>query len=103
MPGSTGSARPLLAYSLARLALFGVCVAVFYLAGMGLFLALVVAAVVSSIASYFLLARQRTELAVAVEARVTAARTKAAERTAREDAVADEILAEQERARRPYE
>ena len=59
---------------------------------------MVVAALVSSVASYFLLARQRTELAVAVEARVSAARTKAAERTAREDAIADEILAEQERA-----
>ena len=98
MPVGTGGTRPLLVYTLARLALFGLCVAVFYLCGMGLFLALVVAALVSSVASYFLLARQRTELAVAVEARVTAARTKAAERTAREDAVADEILAEQERA-----
>ena len=95
MARRTGAGRPLLIYTGARFALFGVCLGVFYLCGMGLLLAMLIAAVVSSIASYFLLTAQRDQLGLAVEARVTEARTKAAERTAREDAIADEIYEQQ--------
>ena len=98
MARGTGAARPLLIYTFARFALFGVCLGVFYLCGMGLFLALVVAAVISSIAAFFLLTAQRNALGLAVENRVGQARTRAAERTAREDAIADALIAEQDRA-----
>ncbi|BEP12583.1 hypothetical protein acdb102_08940 [Acidothermaceae bacterium B102] len=98
MARGSGAARPLLIYTFGRLALFGVCALVFYLCGMGLLLALLVAALVSSIAAYFLLTKQRDELGLAVEHRVGAARARAAERVAREDAIADEMIAEQERA-----
>jgi Protein of unknown function (DUF4229) len=93
----TGPGRPMVVYTLGRFGLFALCFAVFYLAGMGLFLALLVAALISSLAGWFLLARQRMALGVAVETRLTQARERAAERTAREDAIADEIIAEQER------
>ena len=103
MGRGSGAARPLLVYTSGRLALFGVCALVFYLCGMGLLLALLVAVLVSSIAAYFLLTRQRNELGLAVEARVSEARARAAERVAREDAIAEQMIAEQERAQHPYE
>ena len=93
---SRGPGRAFLVYSAARMGLFLLCLAVFYLAGLGLLLSLLLAAVVSGIAGYFLLARQRVALSAEVEARVDAARQRAAARTAREDAVADELLAEQD-------
>ncbi len=95
MARGTGASRPLLIYTGARFALFGICLAVFYLCGMGLLLAMLIAAAVSSVASYFLLTAQRDKLGLAVEARVAEARTKAAEHTAREDAIADELYAQQ--------
>jgi hypothetical protein len=95
-PRGTAAGRAMVIYTAARFGLFVVCFVVFYLLGMGLFPALLVAALISGIAGYFLLARQRMALGMAVESRVTKARAKAAERTAREDAIADEIFARQQ-------
>jgi UPF0716 family protein affecting phage T7 exclusion len=84
-------------YTAYRFGLFLLCLVVFYAAGLGLLLSLALAAVVSGVAGYFLLARQRLALGAAVDERITAGRRRAAERTAREDAIADELLAEQDK------
>lgn len=54
-----------------------------------------VALVLSGILSYFLLDRQRTAFATALEARVERRRAKAVARASREDAAADELIAAQ--------
>jgi len=51
---------------------------------------------VSGLAGYFLLARQRIALSVAVDDKVQKARLKSEERTSREDAIADELAAQQD-------
>ncbi len=92
----TEQARPgraVVVYTLARFGLFLLCLAVFYFAGVDLLLALILAALVSGIAGYFLLARQRLTLSAAVDDKVTSVRNRAAARTAREDAIADELHA----------
>jgi hypothetical protein len=91
-----GPGRALLVYTTARLALFVGCLAVFYASGVGLLWSMVLAAVVSGVAGYFLLARQRLALSAEVASRVDAQRERAAARTAREDAIADQLIAQQQ-------
>jgi hypothetical protein len=58
------SLNPLVKYTLARILIFGVCVVMVSLpADTNLFLKLIVALIVSSIASFFLLRRLRDEVA----------------------------------------
>jgi hypothetical protein len=90
-----GPGRALLVYTGARFGLFFVCLAVFYVAGFGLLWSMVLAAVVSGVAGYFLLQRQRLALSTEVASKVDASRERAAARAAREDAIADEIIAQQ--------
>lgn len=97
MSDNNSAGRAVIVYTVYRFGIFLVCLVVFYAAGMGLIWAMGLAAILSGIAGYFLLARQRTALSVAVDDKVQSAKAKAAERTAREDAVADEILAQQEK------
>jgi hypothetical protein len=96
MADNRGAGRAVIVYTLARFGVFLVCLVVFYAAGMGLIWALLASAILSGIASYFLLQRQRLALGAAVDTRVQDAKARAAERTAREDAIADEIHAQQE-------
>ncbi|MDX6255609.1 MAG: hypothetical protein QOJ11_1943 [Frankiales bacterium] len=88
--------RAVVVYTAYRFGLFLLCLVVFYAAGMGLIWALGLSAILSGIVGYFLLARQRLALSAAVDSKVRDAKAKAAERTAREDAIADEILAQQD-------
>jgi UPF0716 family protein affecting phage T7 exclusion len=96
MAESRGAGRAVIVYTALRFGIFLVCLLVFYAAGMGLIWALGLAAILSGFAGYFLLSRQRLALSAAVDHRVQEAKAKAAERAAREDAIADEILAQQE-------
>ncbi|MDX6204707.1 MAG: hypothetical protein QOF39_764 [Frankiales bacterium] len=96
MADNRGAGRAVVVYTACRFGIFLVCVAVLYAAGMGLIWALGLAAILSGVAGYFLLARQRLALGAAVENKVQEAKAKAAARTAREDAIADEILAQQD-------
>ncbi len=89
----TAPGKALVVYTAMRFGLFLLCLLVFYGAGMGLFLALVVAAVVSGVAGYFLLARQRIALSIAVDDKVQQSRAKSEERAAREDPIAEELAA----------
>jgi predicted lipid-binding transport protein (Tim44 family) len=88
-------------YTALRFGLFLLCFAVFYAAGMGLLWALALAALISGVAGYFLLARQRLTLGSAMEAKVEQVRARSAERTAREDAIADELIAQQQQEQHP--
>ena len=90
-----GAGRAVVVYTVCRFGIFLVCLGVFYAAGMGLIVAMLLAAVLSGVAGYFLLARQRLALSAAVDGKVQQAKAKSAERTAREDAIADEMLAQQ--------
>ena len=86
-----GSGRAVLTYNLLRLGLLAACIGLGLLVGLrGLWL-FVVALLVSGIASYFLLAKQRIAMGTAVENRVARTRTRMAERAAAEDAYVDAI------------
>lgn len=61
--------RPLLVYTLSRLGLFAVALAVLYLVGLRDFWLLVAAIIVSGLASYVLLSGQRDELSKAISRR----------------------------------
>ena len=92
---ATAAGKAMALYSGARFGLFLLCFGVFYLAGMGLLLALAVAAVLSGVVGYFLLAKQRIALSTAIDGKVQLARSRAAQRTAQEDAIADDIISQQ--------
>jgi Protein of unknown function (DUF4229) len=80
-------------YSLYRIGLFAVCFAVGALAGLPLLPLLLVALLVSGGLSWFLLRRQREQMAVAVERAVARGQARMAARTAAEDAYVDQLLA----------
>lgn len=86
-----GPGRATLVYSVLRLLLFAALFGLMVLAGFGGLTSLLLAAAVSAVLSYFLLARQRTAMGEGVERRIERAKARAAARTAREDA-ADELL-----------
>jgi len=87
-------------YTLARLALFFIVLVVGYLVGLRTWLLLLVALMVSGVASYFLLNRQRDEASVGVYDRVSKVTSKLEQRRAEEDAAAERMRLE-ESARHP--
>jgi hypothetical protein len=98
-PIAASTRRMLLEYTALRLGMFlGVAaLMLFFVHGQnGFFVAIVVAAIVSGVASYFLLQRQRAPLADALDRRISASRAESARRTASEDEAADALRAEQE-------
>jgi hypothetical protein len=80
------SRHPVLSYSLARIVLFLVAFGLAVLVGVNTFWALVLGLVVSMVASFFLLSRQRDAISANVVDRTTRAKARMAERTAAEDA-----------------
>jgi hypothetical protein len=82
-----------LVYNTYRLGLLGVCLGIGWLAGLRGLLWIVAALAVSGALSWFLLRTQRIAMGVAVEQTVERSRvmTRAAERTAAEDAYADQV------------
>jgi len=85
--------RALLVYNGWRLALFVACVGLLALAGLRSIALLIAALLTSGVLSYFLLDRQRRAMAEAVGDAVDRGRRRMAERTQREDAYVDEMLA----------
>lgn len=87
--------KALLAYNALRALLLVVCIGLAYLAGLRGLVMIVVGLAVSGVLSWFLLARQRIGMGMAVEQAVSRGRGKLAERTAAEDEYVDTLLAEQ--------
>jgi uncharacterized membrane protein len=90
--------HPVVSYSVARIALFLVVFGIAVIAGMNTFWALVVGLVVSMVASFFLLSRQRDAISANVVERSQRARERSAARTAAEDAWDDAQRAQAEAA-----
>jgi len=91
LPDSPRGGRAAVVYTGMRLALFLVCLAAVYVIGLRGFTALLVALVGSGLISLFLLARQRTEMSMAVDRRMSRLRTRAQARTRAEDAYVDSL------------
>ena len=91
IPAGSSPARAVLAYNLARLALFGMCVGLGWVAGLRGLLLFVIALAVSGVLSWFLLAKQRINMGAAIERTVSRSRERMAARTAAEDAYVDEL------------
>lgn len=81
----------MLSYNLARGALLAACLGLGWLAGLRGLLLIVVALLVSGALSWFLLARERMNMGVAIERTVGRSRERLASRTAAEDAYVDEL------------
>jgi len=90
-PSGAGPARALLSYNLARGALLLACLGLGWLAGLRGLLLVVVALLVSGVLSWFLLARQRVNMGMAIERTVGRSRERMAARTEAEDAYAEEL------------
>lgn len=87
---STPSAsRAVLIYNLLRIALFGVCFGIGWLATLRGLTLVVAALAASGVLSWFVLRSQRIAMGAAVETTVERGRSKMAARTAKEDAYAD--------------
>lgn len=84
--------KALLAYNALRALLLVVCIGLAYLAGLRGLLMIVVGLAVSGLLSWFLLARQRIGMGLAVEQAVARGRGKMAARTSAEDEYADSLL-----------
>lgn len=82
---SWSSRHPVAAYSLGRLVLFAVPFAVLYFVA-DFFTALLIAFLVSAVASIFLLRKQREAMSLSIATRAARANEKMAERSAVEDA-----------------
>jgi hypothetical protein len=80
-------------YNAWRLAVFVGCGVVLALVGLNGLVLIAVALLISGVLSYFLLDRPRRVLAEAVGTAVERSRRRVAERTEREDAYVDEMLA----------
>jgi hypothetical protein len=85
-PGRPGS---IIRYNLLRLVLLLLALGLGYLAGLRGLALIVGALLVSGVLSFFLLSRQRTEMAAAIGQVVSAGRVRFTDRVAREDAAAD--------------
>ena len=83
-------------YTAARAGLFALFAVLTYLAGVRGVIVLVIALVLSSVMSYFFLARQRATFALAVHAHAERRQHRVSARTAREDAIADEMARHQQ-------
>ena len=79
------SRHPAVTYTLARLAIFAVLLAIGLMVIQNAFVALVTAAILSSIISIFALRRQRDALAASIAGRAQRANERMAERAASED------------------
>lgn len=90
-PGRPRDARAVVVYTLARAALFALCLALGWLAGLTGPVLLIVALLVSGVLSWFLLQRQRLAMSAAVTDRVDRVRARAHARTVAEDAYADAL------------
>ncbi len=104
-PPSPAFWRSFLLYTGSRVGMFAVTVGLLYGVGVRGIIVVFAALVLSGIASYFLLDRQRATFAAALEARmqrrqasprVGRRRAAAAARAAREDAIAHEMIAAQQ-------
>jgi hypothetical protein len=93
--------RAILTYNLLRIALFGVCFGVGWVANIPTFPLLLAALLLSGVLSWFILRRQRIAMGVAVEQQVTRSREKIAERTAKEDAYVDAMQTADQAPRAP--
>jgi len=81
----------LLAYNLLRLLLLAACLGIGWLVGVRGVILIVAALAASGVLSWFLLARQRIRMGIAVERAVELGRVKMAARTAAEDEYAESI------------
>lgn len=87
-------ARAVLVYNLSRLALLVICLAVGWFIGLRGLIWIAGAFLASGILSWFLLAKQRVGMGMAIERTVERSRSKLAERTAAEDEYADSLRGE---------
>ena len=92
---SPGFWRPFLVYSASRVGVFAALLGLLYGVGVRGLIVVFIALVLSGVLSYFLLERQRTAFAAAVEARVERRRHAAVAKVNREDAIADQLIAEE--------
>jgi hypothetical protein len=90
-PDRPRDGRAVVVYTLARAALFLLCLLLTWLAGFSGFPMLVVALLVSGVLSWFLLQRQRLAMGGAVEGLVHRVRRRIDERAAAEDAYVDRL------------
>jgi uncharacterized membrane protein len=91
--------RSFLTYTGSRVGVFVVLLGLLYGIGVRGPIVVLIALVMSGILSYFLLDRQRTSFARALEAHIERRRAAATVRTSREDAIADRLIAEEETRR----
>jgi hypothetical protein len=89
-PGTGGAGRPaaIVRYNVYRVVLLVIALGLGYLAGLRGLLLIVAALLASGLASYFLLTRQRLEMAAALGSVLGVARRRTAARAVREDAAA---------------
>lgn len=92
-PASASPSKALLAYNSLRFLLLAACLGIGYLAGLRGLVLIVAALAVSGILSWFLLAKQRMGMGLAVEQAVSRGRTKMADQAAKEDEYADRLIA----------
>lgn len=92
-PEAGGPGRAFLLYNVARLGLLLLFGGIMWLAGLRGLLLVLFALVLSGIASWFLLGRQRVVVGQALTRQINQRRAKFAQRTAAEDAAVDEMLA----------
>jgi Protein of unknown function (DUF4229) len=85
--------RAFLVYNAWRVALFSACAGLLALAGLRSIVLLAAALLISGVLSYFLLDKPRRALAEALGGAVDRGRRRLAEKTEREDAYVDEMLA----------
>jgi uncharacterized membrane protein len=88
--------RSLLVYSGSRIGVFVAILGLLYGVGVRGLIVVFIALVLSGVLSYFLLDRQRTAFATALEARVERRRAAAAARVGREDDIAEAMIARAE-------
>src|SRR3954451_12077546 len=100
-PGSPRGGRAAVVYTLWRIALVVVVLAVALALGLRGFVALLVALVGSGLLSLFALARQRTAMSIAVDRPVTRLGARTRPRTIAEDAYVDALHEDSTRIARP--
>lgn len=83
--------RAIAVYTLARLGLFALCLALAWVAGLGGAVLLIVALLASGLLSWFVLRRPRLAMSGVVERRVSRVQRRIAERSAAEDAYVDPV------------
>lgn len=89
----SSGAKAVLIYNLSRLALLAVCLVIGWFAGLRGLYWIAGSFLVSGVLSWFLLAKQRMGMGVAIERTVERGRAKMAERTAAEDEYDDSLRA----------